>query len=72
MTVEATTDSLGRPARVTTLPVEVDGRTVEHRYAYDAATGDLLQRELSDPDGKPSGVTLLVYLGSEVTDQAPR
>ena len=28
MTVEATTDSLGRPARVTTLPVEVDGRTV--------------------------------------------
>lgn len=67
-----TTDQLGRPARELTVPAEIDGRTVEHLYRYDAETRELLEWLVDDPDGRPSGVVGLTFAGSEVTSQPPR
>ena len=70
-TDEPITDSMGRAARELRLPAEVDGRTVEHLYRYDPVTSELLEWGSWDPDGKPTGITWLTFLGSEVTTDPP-
>ena len=70
-TEEPITDRLGRPARELRLPAEVDGRTVDHLYRYEPETKELLEWGIHDPDGHPTGVVWLTFLGSEVTDQPP-